>query len=271
MGLFASCLKHLIRCSKGGRLNAPLLTLGNQSIFATKDDCCRYLAEEDFSYCLPNQIHLNDSRTLIRMWPESKKFIHAVTFFELLGIPQSDYYDVDKHDFDKPKLLADLEQPFGDEYVERFNTVIDGGTLEHTFDIKSVMSNIVRVLRVGGYVYHLSPVNNFINHGFYQLSPTLFHDFYTLNGFEVVDSYLLERTGELNGVHRFHLYDHGCHYPDFYFNSTGPLHFWFSAKKLSHVDDITSPVMLKYQRILDNPEMSYDIFNKRFEGTYFDL
>ena len=37
---------------------------------------------------------------------------------------------------------------------------------------------------VGGYVCHVSPLSMF-NHGFINLNPTFFHDFYTQNGFEI--------------------------------------------------------------------------------------
>ncbi|MFH1139483.1 MAG: hypothetical protein V1816_25655 [Pseudomonadota bacterium] len=54
--------------------------------------------------------------------------------------------------------------------------------MEHVFDIRMVFENILAMLKTGGLVFHLSPLN-LINHGFYNFSPTLFHYVYRANGF----------------------------------------------------------------------------------------
>ena len=42
------------------------------------------------------------------------------------------------------------------------------------------------MLRAGGRVVHMSPSNNYVNHGFVQLSPAFYHDYYVANGYEDV-------------------------------------------------------------------------------------
>ena len=61
--------------------------------------------------------------------------------------------------------------------------IIDGGTMEHIFHIPNVLNNIYRMLRVGGRIIHISPSSNYVDHGFYSFSPTLFYDFYQTNKF----------------------------------------------------------------------------------------
>jgi hypothetical protein len=47
---------------------------------------------------------------------------------------------------------------------------------------------------------------NWINHGFYSINPTLFHDFYTQNGWEELSAAIIDRHGHqkpLNPTQRF--------------------------------------------------------------------
>ena len=66
----------------------------------------------------------------------------------------------------------------------QFDLVIDPGTLEHCFNIGQAMMNAANAVKLGGSILHLSPMN-MPNHGFYNLSPTLYHDFYTQNGWSI--------------------------------------------------------------------------------------
>lgn len=50
------------------------------------------------------------------------------------------------------------------------------------------------MLRPGGTIIIGTPSSNAINHGFYSLSPTLFHDYFTANGFRNVSVYLRESS-----------------------------------------------------------------------------
>jgi len=189
MGLIPTDLRFLIKLHKEITFEGPVLTLGNQDIWATYDELksffrqmdCRFREVEPFK---------GTSAELVRCLPRAKEFVHAQVFFQMLGI--DDYYDVDRFDQDKPKLLHDLNTPIPRDLCDRFSLVLDGGTIEHVFDIRSVMENIVRALRVGGWVIHFSPASHYIDHGFYSFSPCFFYEFYGINGFEDFRCYLLE-------------------------------------------------------------------------------
>ena len=47
-------------------------------------------------------------------------------------------------------------------------------------------------LKPGGRIIHMSPANNYANHGFYQFSPTLYADYYRANRFENVRVFAVE-------------------------------------------------------------------------------
>jgi hypothetical protein len=84
---------------------------------------------------------------------------------------------------ENPTYILDLNVPLPQEYANRFDLIYDGGTLEHCFNPAEVLRNTVHMLQVGGRIIHHTPMNNWVDHGFYQISPTLFFDFYSAAGF----------------------------------------------------------------------------------------
>lgn len=83
------------------------------------------------------------------------------------------------------EIPLDLNEPVPEHYHERYALVIDHGTCEHCFNIAQAIKNVATMVAKGGYVIHSNPLNMF-NHGFYNLNPTWYHDFYKANGFELL-------------------------------------------------------------------------------------
>lgn len=79
--------------------------------------------------------------------------------------------------------IADLNEPHD---LGKFDLVIDPGTLEHCFNIGQAFLNACNAVKAGGKILHLNPMT-MLNHGFYNLNPTLYHDFYLQNGWEIND------------------------------------------------------------------------------------
>jgi SAM-dependent methyltransferase len=77
---------------------------------------------------------------------------------------------------------------------EQFDIVVDSGTLEHIFDTRAALMNLGRMLRPGGRAIHMTPCNNFANHGFFQISPTLLIDYYHANAFGEVRAWVAAQT-----------------------------------------------------------------------------
>ena len=60
--------------------------------------------------------------------------------------------------------------------------VVDGGTLEHVYDVPQAIRNILLMLRVGGIFLAESPVNGHAGHGCYQLSPEFYRMAFAYSG-----------------------------------------------------------------------------------------
>lgn len=82
------------------------------------------------------------------------------------------------------EIIQDLNEPIPAHLHARYALVLDAGTLEHCFDIAQAAVNMASAVAVGGLVMHGNPLNMY-NHGFYNLNPTWYHDFYGTNGFAI--------------------------------------------------------------------------------------
>ena len=110
--------------------------------------------------------------------------LDAASFAAILkGIGFGDQDVLDVSDYEKPDMVADLNFPLPDNFG-KYDLVVDNGTIEHVFNIGQAMMNCASLCAVGGVIFHYNPANWF-NHGFYNLSPAAYFDFYQANGFEV--------------------------------------------------------------------------------------
>jgi hypothetical protein len=104
--------------------------------------------------------------------------------FERMGAVSFDYVDIYP---DEDGRYVDLNLPLpADEACREYDLVINPGTLEHCMDFFQAFKNANSYVREGGgWIFHSLPCNGFVNHGFYQLSPTFFLDYYQENGWPV--------------------------------------------------------------------------------------
>src|SRR3546814_16038676 len=68
--------------------------------------------------------------------------------------------------------------------------IYNGGTLAHIFDTRAALKYLHDMLLPGGLVVHVGPLNGWVDHGFYQFSPTFFSDYYRANKYEKVRCYM---------------------------------------------------------------------------------
>lgn len=96
-------------------------------------------------------------------------------------------------------------------FDDRFDIVLDPGTLEHVFNVPVALENIMNFSAPGGYILHWNPLQQ-PNHGFYNFSPTFYHDFYSANRMKVTEQYVcnhgngnkLLKLSDQGGTSRFH-------------------------------------------------------------------
>lgn len=134
----------------------------------------------------------------------------AVLFPDAAPLPAYEFYDyaddfirdclgavsvsaMDYSAYEGADIIHDLNKPVQSALANRFDAVIDGGSLEHVFNFPIAIASIMSMLRIGGRLFMTTPANNLCGHGMYQFSPELmFRIFAAENGFEIVHLRLVE-------------------------------------------------------------------------------
>jgi hypothetical protein len=191
MGLATSVMRLMVRMHQEHPWTGPVVTLGVQDVPATYDQLAGLFKQERARSAPlpPAERLLSTSHLFQRSGAGGNGFVHPRVLFRMLGIDQ--YDDMDYADFEKPTLIHDLNRPIPEDWHGRYGMVVDGGTTEHVFDVRATLANTVALLRLGGDVLHVSPLSGWLNHGFYQLNPCLFFDYYRANGFDMRGAYVV--------------------------------------------------------------------------------
>lgn len=118
----------------------------------------------------------------------------AEPFFSLLGARET--ISLDCSSYEDASIIHDMNVPITDELRERFSVVFDGGSIEHVFNAPQAFRNCMEMVRVGGHFTQVSMANNFMGHGFWQLSPeVIFRIFSQANGYEIRAVFLHDVVG----------------------------------------------------------------------------
>jgi hypothetical protein len=114
---------------------------------------------------------------------------YAKGLFQALGA--SIVESMDASDYEGATIVHDLNLPVPERLKRRYTCVLEYGTLEHVFNFPVALKNAIDMIEVDGHLLTITPANNFMGHGFYQLSPELYYNFLSCNGFADVQVYLL--------------------------------------------------------------------------------
>jgi hypothetical protein len=105
-------------------------------------------------------------------------------FFTLLGAKQVS--SLDASTLEEATHIHDLNLPLPAALSHGFSAVYDGGTLEHVFDFPQALKSCMAMVSIGGHFMQLTVANNFMGHGFWQLSPELVYRAFTPeNGYRI--------------------------------------------------------------------------------------
>lgn len=119
-----------------------------------------------------------------RLWEMAKVFYGAFCH-------QSEPTSIDFHGTPKA-LKLDLNGPI--DLGRRFGVVLNLGTAEHVFNIAQVFKTVHELTLPGGLMMHGLPLGGWLDHGFYNVNPTLYWDLAAANDYRV----LLVVYSELN-------------------------------------------------------------------------
>ncbi len=191
MSLSLSSIRYLAWVHKHYFLDGPVLLLGRQMIFGRDIDVAWAIKEQDIE---PLKVDLYQSTPNIPGLDVGKygQYTNDVyTFKMLLGDVEVDALDIS--DYQGANLIVDLEKKLPRKLLNRYGLIIDAGTLEHILDVKTAVSNLINCLKPGGHIIHMSPSCGYLDHGFYQFSPSFFYKFYSDFGLNIIDMTIVEQ------------------------------------------------------------------------------
>lgn len=194
----------VLELATGDCKSRRILSLGYPDVLASSRQIARIFGES----LAANLVYRADSAEILR-WhgsanPEDR-VPDATSLFALLG------YDLETMDIVPARggeMIHDLNEPVPQHYGERYAAVLDAGTIEHCFNVAQAVKNVAHMVARGGAAMHINPLNMY-NHGFYNFSPTWYHDFYETNGFVVgslrlvADTAVAPRVGQIPPYARF--------------------------------------------------------------------
>lgn len=163
-----------------GCTSRRILSLGYPDILANNSQATRIFGPDVVS-----RLEYRPDAQQILNWHNATgltdRVIDARALFAALG------YELDVIDLVEARggeIIHDLNDPLPGAYHARYAAVLDAGTLEHCFNIAQAAKNVAGAVAVGGFALHGNPLNMY-NHGFYNLNPTWYYDFYGANGFVI--------------------------------------------------------------------------------------
>ena len=173
MGIDKITLEFLLDSRRQGVEFKDAITLGRQDLLVQYEDIENLFNRYDIPFT---------EKSITNLYNKNNQF--AEPLFEYLGAESCK--SIDNSDFENASIVYDLNDPIKNELKGQFDTVIDGGTLEHVFNFPQAIKNCMELIKVGGNFISITPTNNFVGHGFYQLGPELLYRIFSEeNGFKV--------------------------------------------------------------------------------------
>lgn len=182
----------LMKEAKRKPFHGSLLTLGRQSVLISPYQLRNYSKLAKFPLNLPKS-------------KDDYAEMSDKDFFPLLGF--SEVKTLDYSDYEDASIKFDLNSGALPEiYKDAFDTIYDGGTIEHVFHLPNALKSLIWMLKPGGRLIHLSPASNHLEHSFYMFSPTFYHDFYSANKFQIDSIQIVGCTPCFD--YKYHVYDY---------------------------------------------------------------
>jgi hypothetical protein len=219
MGLLYGQAIYLARKIREHSITGRAITLGRQDVFIKAQDFGKFCVDAGVANMFDNEARLifDNSETQRRVAALTSGGLHTnrnfpgfisdTLLFTALGIYTVDAIDINQH-ADVTHVFDMNDRNILESVRSTYDLVLDAGMMEHVFDVRNTFANITDLTNVGGFIAHIMPSNNTLDHGFYQFSPTLFQDYYYYNNYDVLDVTIMEYQRNpyhppVNSIHDF--------------------------------------------------------------------
>lgn len=161
MGLDVNGVRFLLYVHRRGVDLSSVAMIGRQSL---------HLSPRQMRHALREFGHALDASQVDRLFQAHDGFAEGLLSY--LGAKTIHSFDIS--DYEGATHVHDMNRPIPDAWKGQYALVLDGGSLEHVFHVSVALGNCMEMVRPTGHYMGISPVNNFMGHGFYQFSPEFF-------------------------------------------------------------------------------------------------
>lgn len=175
MGVDIAIMKFFDAVADKGGVKGPMLALGSLTIRESSEAIATFASRNGHARL-------------------AKSGAARDLFADRFGVER--YEDCDINDLADHHI--DLSEPLDQKYKGAFNTVFNGGTVEHIFDLRRAIENMHLMVPAGGAIIHTVPVTWF-DHGLINLNPILFHSLAVANRYETLASGYYFSPGSFEG------------------------------------------------------------------------
>lgn len=153
---------------------------------------------------------------------------------------------MDYSNYEEVSFTHDMNLPVPEHLHNKFDAVVDAGSLEHIFNFPTAVSNLMLMAKPGGKVFITTVANNLCGHGFYQFSPELMYRIFSAeNGFETPSVVLIEAvypSVELRPMRdAYHVIDPAQAEDRILLQNRKPVMIMVDAKKIRHLMPFKCP------------------------------
>lgn len=171
-------------------IQGRVLCLGRQTVQMTHQEAIKLIQNE--GYIIPAEriketSELQDKSTRVG---KGKQYISDIAFFKLLGIDDMESMDISE--YEHATIIHDLNKPVPKNLEDKYDFIVDGGTFDHLFDLKTVFMNVNKMLKKDGRVFQWNAASNFTGAAYLSFGPDLFLDYFLLNRFADCKVWLAE-------------------------------------------------------------------------------
>jgi len=190
LGLGIHVIEPLIREHRYRPVSGDVVTIGRQTVYHSPEEILEILTQQgiDTSVLDLNNIEIDNSTVDRLPGFEEKKFISDRSLFKLLGA--TTIRALDRSDYEEAEIIHDLSLPLPSNLHAIADFIVDGSTLDNTFDPACTLKNYCDLLKPYGRILML---NAFSCYGtpYCIMPPNWYLDYFIANGFLDCKAYVL--------------------------------------------------------------------------------
>lgn len=189
MGLGIDAIEAILKEHTYQPIDGDVLLIGRQTIYFTPLNMLELMKAHNISSCLEmDQIEL-DTNTLNRREGYPVNLIKDFSFFKMLGVKS--IKALDHSAYEGAEIIHDLSKPLPKSLHGISDFLIDGSTLDNTFNPMLTLKNMNELVRPGGRILLTGNVYSNDYECYNMMPPLWYQDYFTMNGFVDCKVYIL--------------------------------------------------------------------------------